>query len=343
MFLPARITLALLTVGILAACGKGTPITSGTPTPAPTLPPSVTAQYTIPTASSQPMGIALGSDGNLWVTEFKSSKIAQLNTAGKFSETVTPSRNAGPNGIASGPGPNLNLWFTETNLGRVAQITTSGPPYVEYTLPDSTAKPVGLALGSDGNMWITDPGSDSIWRIEQIPRAPHVRFSQYHLSPNAQPLNITNGPDGALWFTEPGIDSIGRLPVKGRPLQEYKLTNGGDPVGITAGTDNALWVTEQKPPQIGRMAVTGVVTAQYPLTGAMTPNWLILGIDGNFYFTDTAKNKMGEFFFKSHKVAFYRIPTANSGPTSLTLGTDRQIYFIETTGNKVGQFRYFNV
>ena len=60
----ARASLAFLAVGFLAACGKGTPITSGTQTPPPTPPPTVTAQYPIPTASSHPLGIALGSDGN---------------------------------------------------------------------------------------------------------------------------------------------------------------------------------------------------------------------------------------------------------------------------------------
>jgi virginiamycin B lyase len=94
---------------------------------------------------------------------------------------------------------------------------------------------------------------------------------------------------------------------------------------------------------IGRMSTGGTLLAEYPLTGAMTPDMLIQGIDGNFYFTDTAKNKIGQFFFRSHRVAFYPVPTANAEPTALTLGTDQQIYFVETAGNKIGQFRYFNV
>jgi virginiamycin B lyase len=340
----ARVALAFLTTGFLAACGKGTPITSGTPTPPPTPPPSVTAQYPIPTASSRPAGIALGSDDNLWITEFASSKIAQLNSAGTFSENVTPTRDAGPNGVASGPGPNLNVWFTETNIGRVAQITISGPPYTEYTLPDAGAKPLGIVLAPDGNIWVTDVGTNSIWRIQQLRIKPHVRFTQYHLTGNAHPLSITTGPDGALWFTEPGTNSIGRLPTAGYPLREYKLpTKNAGPVGICAGTDNALWFTEQKIKELGVISSTGVVLAEYPLPGAMTPDALIQGIDGNFYFTDTAANKMGQFFFKSHHVSYYSIPTANSEPTALTLGADSQIYFIETAGNAVGQFRYFNV
>ncbi len=341
---PVRVALAFLAAAVLSACGKGTPITSGTATPAPTPTPGVTSQYPIPTVSCLPMGITLGADGNLWITEFASSKIGRLGTGGKVSESVTPTRKAGPLGVASGPGPNLNVWFTEAKVAKVGQITTNGPPYTEYTLPDPAARPVGLALGQDGNMWLTDPGTNSIWRIEQLRVKPHVRFTQFMLTGNAQPLTITNGPDGALWFTEPGTNSIGRLPVSGKPLTEYKVpTANSEPTGIAAGNDGALWFTEQKTQKIGRIATTGNVTAEYPLAGAMTPDAIVQGVDGNFYFTDTAKNRIGQFFFRGHHVNYYPIPTANSEPTAMTLGSDEQIYFVETAGNKIGQFRYFNV
>jgi virginiamycin B lyase len=339
-----RVALAFLAAALLAACGKGTPVTNSTPTPAPTPTPAVTSQYPIPTASSEPMGIALGSDGLLWITEFASSKVAQLYSGGKISEDVTPKRKAGPLGIASGPGPNLNVWFTEANIHSVAQITTSGPPYTEYTLPDAAAQPTGIALGGDGNMWVTDPGTNSIWKVEQRRVKPHVKFTRYKLTGNAQPFAITNGPDSALYFTEPGTNSIGRLPLSGSPLTEYQVTSGNVGLrGIVTGDDGGLWFIEQKAKQIERMSTTGIFTAYYPLTGSVAPDYLVQGIDGNFYFTDTGGNKIGQFFFHSHRVNLYKIPTANSQPTDMTLGTDSQVYFIETAGNKIGQFRYFNV
>ncbi len=340
----ARALLAVLSLVVLAACGKGTPITSGTPTPPPTPPPAVVAQYTIPTASSQPMGIAVGSDGNLWFTEFAASKLGQLLHGGHIMEQVTPSRKAEPNGIASGSGPNLNLWFTETSRATVGQITVAGQPFVEYQLPDPAARPVGITLGSDGNMWLTDQGTNSIWRIQSIRRKPFVKFTQFRLTGNAQPLTITNGPDDALWFTEPGTNSIGRLPISGSPLNEYKVpTADSKPTGIAPSLDNALWFTEEKSLKIGRISTSGVVTAEYPLPGAVTPNQILQGVDGNFYFTDTAGNKIGQFFFRGHNVNYYRIPTPNSEPTAMVLGIDSQIYLVETAGNKIAQFRYFAV
>lgn len=340
----ARSFFIMLSLCVLAACGAGTPVTSGTPSPPPTPPPAFTAQYPIPTKSSSPADIALGADGNLWFTEFAKGKIGQLDRRGTISENVTPTVNSGPLGIASGSGPNLNLWFTEYNVAKIAQITTSGPPYLEYTLPNSAARPYAIALGSDGNMWFTDRGTNSIWRVKRINKKPFVQFTQYPLTGKAQPGMITTGPDGALWFTEPGTNSIGRLPVSGSPLTEYSIpTADAQPAGITPASDGTMWFTEQHAKQLARMSTNGNVIAQYPLNNTQTPDQVVQGVDGNFYITDTLGNKMVQFFTRGHQLKFYSSPTKSSGPTAMTIGLDSQIYLIETTGNKLAQFSYFNV
>lgn len=339
----ARVLFIILSVGFLAACGKGTPVTSGTPTPPPTPPPVVTAQYPIPTASSHPVGIALGSDANIWITEFAVARVAQLAPNRTITENVTPTRKSQPYGMASGPGPNLNMWFTESAVGKVAQITTTGPPYTEYAFPVPNVKPIGIALGADGNMWVTDSGTNSIWRIVQIKKKPFVQFTQYPLTGNARPGAITNGSDSALWFTEAGTNKIGRLPISGYPLTEYPIpTKLSDPTGICPASDNAIWFVEMKGHNIARLQTNGAVT-EYPLSGSNTPNQVLQGVDGNFYFTDTAGNRIGQFISRTHHTNYYSIPTKDSEPTAMTLGADSQIYLVETAGNKIAQFRYFAV
>ena len=339
----ARLLFVFLAVGFLAACGKGTPVTSGTPTPPPTPPPVVSAQYPIPTASSNPMGIALGSDGNIWITEFSKAKVAQLVANGSISENVTPTRKSEPYGMASGPGPNVNVWFAESAVGKVGQITTTGPPYTEYTFPVPNTKPTNITLGADGNMWVTDPGTNSVWRIQQLKKKPFVKFTQFALTGDAKPMAITNGPDSAIWFTETGTNKIGRLPTSGYPLTEYPIpTKLSDPTGICAASDNSVWFVEMKAHNIARLQLNGAVT-EYPLTNSNTPNQVLQGVDGNFYFTDTAGNRIGQFQARSHHVAYFSIPTKDSEPTAMTLGLDNQIYLVETAGNKIAQFRYFAV
>jgi virginiamycin B lyase len=41
-------------------------------------PTGIVTEYTIPTAQSQPSGIASGPDGNIWFTETASNKIGRI-------------------------------------------------------------------------------------------------------------------------------------------------------------------------------------------------------------------------------------------------------------------------
>src|SRR6266581_2989335 len=47
-------------------------------------------EFPIPTASSIPIGIAAGPDGNLWFTEGGGNKIGRITTAGAITEFPIP-------------------------------------------------------------------------------------------------------------------------------------------------------------------------------------------------------------------------------------------------------------
>lgn len=338
----------LLAAALLAACGKGTPLTSGTATPGPPYVPHVSAEFPVPTASSRPMGIIAitGSNTvNVWFTEFNASKIGQLTQNGKFAtpEPLTPSPKAGPNGIALGP--NSLLWFSETNVGKVGQFNGNNPPVISEFLLSKTARPTAITLGSDGNMWVVDPATNAIWKVSQkgIVGGPCL------LPPNANPTSIVTGSDGSLWFTETGINKIGRLPVTNTTscgtVTQYDIPtrNAGLDTVISAN-DGALWFTERTAKKLGRMLVTGHVSAEYSLSPATGPTSVVEGIDNNFYFADPGSNQIGQFLTSKQTVKLFKIKTANALPGAMTLnptvnGTG-EIYFVETGADQLAQFKY---
>src|SRR5215212_4853193 len=59
-------------------------------------------EFTVPGVGSQPTGITVGSDGNLWFTEFGSSQLGRITPAGLVEEFVLPA-GRGPDSIVSGP------------------------------------------------------------------------------------------------------------------------------------------------------------------------------------------------------------------------------------------------
>jgi hypothetical protein len=106
-----------------------------------------------------------------------------------------------------------------------------------------------MALGPDGNLWVTMYDASAIDRI-----APNGAATRFPLPAGRGPNDIVQGPDGALWFTEFKADQIGRMTVTG-DLHEFPLAAGSQPIGITTGPDGALWFTESGLDKIGRLAL----------------------------------------------------------------------------------------
>jgi streptogramin lyase len=71
-----------------------------------------------------PQGIAAGSDGNLWFTEYVFGTIGRITPSGTISEFTIPSTESHPEGIAAGS--DGNLWFTERRGEKIGRITPGG-------------------------------------------------------------------------------------------------------------------------------------------------------------------------------------------------------------------------
>ncbi len=298
---------------------------------------SVSAQtiteFPIPTASSDPLGIATGADGAVWFTEFRGNKIGRITMAGLVSEFAIPTPESAPVDIAAGP--DGALWFTEDLACRVARITIDGEitefPTGGFAIGDCTT---GIARGPDGNMWFTEWDAGQIGRITpagvvtlfSIPDAPAF---------GAKPNDIVAGPDGALWFTESQGNRIGRITTGGVITQFAIPTATNIPRDITAGPDGALWFTESVG-AIGRITTTGVIT-EFPIPTLVSgPRGITAGPDGSLWFTEEVGNKIGRITTDGI-ITEFPIPTAASFPAGIATGPDGNLWFTERATNKIGR------
>ncbi|HET7063873.1 MAG TPA: hypothetical protein VFI49_06310, partial [Rudaea sp.] len=128
-------------------------------------------EYTLPDYHSGPRGITAGPDGNLWFTEYESSKIGRISTSGVVTEFALPEAWSFPTGIAAGS--DGNLWFVEYQ----SHCTDAG---------DSC----GFAMGNSGNQ--------AIGRI-----TPTGIITEFPLQSAGLGGRIVEGADHAMWFTEP--------------------------------------------------------------------------------------------------------------------------------------------
>ena len=153
------------------------------------------------------------------------------------------------------------------------------------------SNPAQITLGSDGNLWFTETGTNKIGQI-----TPKGVVTEFNLTPGSSPAGIASGPDGNLWFTETGTNAIGRLTPTGT-LAEFNsgLTANSGLAGITTGPDGNLWFTENGAGQVGQISTGGAITEfSTGLTANSGPAGITVGSDGNLWFTETAAGALGK-------------------------------------------------
>jgi virginiamycin B lyase len=225
-------------------------------------PGGVLTEFRLPGTDRAPRGIVTGPDGNLWFVEshFNHTAIGRITTKGVVTEFPLGGSftdQLEPTDIVAAP--DGNLWFNQPHglapQGEIGRITPKGAITL-FPFP-AGGRPNGIAVGADGNVWVTDNGGNAIARV-----SPAGAIRPFGLPRrNAQPHEITAGKDGRMWFTEGGgrIASIGLkvpeatlsssvLRFQGSVSRTETITNSGDTAlyiekTSLVGTDQSMFST----------------------------------------------------------------------------------------------------
>jgi len=308
-----------------------------------TLPANAITTFSVPTAASNPTGIAQGADGNLWYTENTTNKIGVISpTTGYSQEFTIPTANSGPTGITKGP--DGNMWFVETTANKIANITPAGT-ITEFSAGLSAS--VGLAqivAGQDGNLWFTEASATKIGRITLT-----GTITEYStgLTTGSAPTGITAGPAGSntVWFTEAGaarVGSVSTATATAGAITEHgtlSITSSG----IALGADGNLWYTEQGTGKVGNILPGTTFTAtDFALPGAgnatTTTLGITLGADNTLRFTEQGTSRIGQITTTgSVTVTEFTVPGIGITATAITAGADGNVWFTETNANQIGR------
>jgi streptogramin lyase len=295
-------------------------------------------EFPIPTASSVPIGITAGPDGNVWFTESQASKIGRITPAGSVTEFSLPPPLPQNDASTRGPGditlgPDGNLWFTEGfgPYDSIGMITPAGQ-VSEFVIPTLNSDPQSITTGPDGNLWFTERGGNKIGEINPATGA----ITEYAVpTPNSQPFGITAGLDGNLWFTEYSGGKIGRITPAG-VITEFVV--GPQLLGITSGGDGNLWFADFSGGSIGRLdPFTGTVTEfALPSGNGAGPQYLTAGPDGNVWFGEIPTNVVG-CITPAGVITQYSVPSANAWIQGITAGPDGNVWFTENIAEHIGR------
>jgi streptogramin lyase len=276
----------------------------------------VVTEFSLPSATSKPDGIAAGPDGNLWLSE--ANEIARMTTAGVITQFALTSAS----GVAVSPGPDGNIWFT--GPGDSITRVTPGGSIAYFPIPTTNADLQDITAGPDGNMWFVEFTGNKIGRITLGGVVTEFTVP----TPNSSPAGIVAGPDGNLWFAEYFGGKVGRMTPSG-VFTEYVVN--GDPIGVAAGPEGNVWFTNGAGAAVGFITPAGVVT-EY--TGNIYPAEICAGPDGALWFTDTFGNQIGRIT-TAGAMTLYPVPTPGGGPSGITVGPDGNVWFTEHGAGKV--------
>lgn len=228
-------------------------------------------------------GLAFGPDGSLWFTKDSSNRIGHVGVAstdGGGQEFATPGSGSFPAGLlADRKG---RLWMIARTRNYVGLVRANGSVQVHRgPVALSTGfSPRAMALGADGNLWITDRGHNAIYRFDVESR----RFARFDIpTPRAEPGAITRGADGNMWFTMNAVAKVGRIAPSGE-IGEMDLRDlrGAELRGIAATADGSIWITSRAP-RVARVLADGSVQTFSCANGLGTA---FVGPDGAPWFFD---------------------------------------------------------
>lgn len=267
---------------------------------------TISVQHLAVSPQSEVHGLAVGADGDLWMTDTSLQGHTRLGAILRVTPTGSVTafskgleKSAIPWYITAGSG-NV-LWFTDS-AGRVGRIDTSGAirefPVVRHTVPGRFQGPESpIVIGPDRDLWfilkqhigrMTLSGHVKIFTPQSSYRQPEAWRGLGGLD------GLATGPEGDLWFTRVSGE-VARMDGQGHVTTVTdRLVSA---LGIAFGSDGVAWVGEgiegSRSARIARIGAEGTVT-QYPPISSRCRVPYVLG-DGPYHAAENIRSAECEF------------------------------------------------
>ena len=211
------------------------------------------------------------------------------------------------------------------SLVAIAPAATAAPG--DITTFNTGADAFGVAEDSDGNLWITNSGADSITKVALD------GTTNTYASAVPGPREIALGPGGNMWFTS-GDRQIGLISPQGA-IQAFTIA--GVATDIAAGPDGNMWFTLPGEKQVGKITPTGAVTTfstgneeffymtpgpkdsnRMYMASAVSPNLGIVQMNGTVGTITGPPNAATNFYIQRINDQIWFIPADANGAGTLT-------------------------
>jgi virginiamycin B lyase len=286
-------------------------------------PPQCTVDCAAPIAlpyAAAPFGVTKGPLGSEWFS--LDHAVARVDQQGQVFTYPVSDPNEEDVGWMT-VGPDGSVWFCERDTGKVGWIDAAGHMR-EYNLLSPDAIPQGIVFAPDGNVYVSEQGSNAIARLNPVTG----EVTDFPVpTPDSNTQSGALGSDGAVWFVERNVSKVGRMTLDGH-FTEYQLADGASPNRIVAGPDGALWFTERLANKIARITTGGQLT-EYPVSGG--PVGITVGKDGQIYTVLFSRDAVDRLDLAGNLTGQWTLPGAG-GPLQIAQGSGLDMYVTDTFG-----------
>jgi YD repeat-containing protein len=264
---------------------------------------------------AHPAGVAVDTQGNLWVVDENNRRVEEFNSAGEY---VTKFGSPGTgNGQFSRPtaiaiSPQGNLWVADAVNCRLEEFNAKGE-YLAKTGSCGTGngqfgEAEGIAIDPKGNIWVADTYRARIQELNE--KGEFIRAFGSAGSGNGQlcePTSIAVGPGGNVWTTEWCNNRVSEFNESGEFIRKFGTSGSASgqfshPDAVAVDSRGNVWVGDETNQRVQEFNQTGEYITQFGSAGAGNgqfslsyPTGIAADSKGHLWVSDSGNNRVQKF------------------------------------------------
>ncbi len=256
--------------------------------------------FAMPDTSNQyALGIAPGSDGNMWIASW-GSEIFVCSVLGSCSIINVFEADHPEYVIDGGDG---NMYVNQSYYTGPYRYGISSRSFIQDF--GDIGGGHRQSIGPDGRVWSAGGQGGCCYTpyIVALPTLTSANQSITEVNMGNDTTNAATGPDGNIWYVQSSAGIVGHM----TSLTSTSLTGvaigvpsgpAGGLRGLTAGPDGNMYFTEPTANNVGRVLINATTAAgitEYPVPSANAGLIdIIAGPDGNIWFVESATSRIGK-------------------------------------------------
>lgn len=236
-----------------------------------------------PGPGSQPAGVAVDNNNNVYVVDSKLNELFKLDAAGHVLWTVTPP--AGSSGgeqlSAVAVGPDGGAYVLDSGSGVVSHFEPGGDFEGVLVADTSVYHPRGLAVGPNGDVYLADTGGGRELHLSADGnQLGHIGGNDNASAGLGQPTGVGLTSNEDVIVVDPAARKVFHFAASGATLASWDFGGGNTVNGpqVVLDRNNTIWVTDTGSGRVEAFALDGSPEGSYaPQGGFVNPSGVAVG------------------------------------------------------------------